>query len=156
MEKKYSVYEDNAGGLALIVYSENGAPEYIHTGYEYSHGALRQDLQALAGGDDPAKDWDGNELHELPAEAAEEIEAGQLVADERGVYVANAGINAQVELSDSEAEAIAQELRASDTWIPELCERLCRLAGLETEWQAAETCEEITEQAADVLGVEIY
>lgn len=60
--------------------------------------------------------------------------------------------------SDEEAEEIAEALRNSDTWNLEDCKRLCELAELESEWEAAdgETFENVLSEAADKLGVEIY
>ena len=57
----------------------------------------------------------------------------------------------------SRAEEIAKELRASDQWIPELCAELCALAGLESEWAAADgdTFEGVLYKAAEKLNVEI-
>lgn len=48
-------------------------------------------------------------------------------------------------------------MRASGEWDPELCEELCKLAGLEDEWKEADgkTFEQVLYKAADVLGVEI-
>lgn len=55
------------------------------------------------------------------------------------------------------AEEIAMELNASGEWIPELCEELCALAGMEEEWAQAdgETFESAVYAAAERLGVEI-
>lgn len=52
---------------------------------------------------------------------------------------------------------IAEEIRNSDEWDFELCEELCKLAGLETEWEEAdgETFEFVLENAADILNVKI-
>lgn len=66
--KNYKVIEDNGGGLALVIYSKDGETiEYIHTGYEYNHGQLTEDLENLKNGDDPVKYWDGNELDDTDA-----------------------------------------------------------------------------------------
>lgn len=55
------------------------------------------------------------------------------------------------------AHEIASALIASDTWDMELCEKLCALAGLSEEWDAAdgETFESVVYKAAEILGVEI-
>ena len=45
--KKYKVYESNAGNLTLIAYNKDGHADYIHTGYEFVSGQLKQDLQAV-------------------------------------------------------------------------------------------------------------
>ena len=61
--KNYKVIEDIAGGLILVVFAENGnAVEYVHGGYEYNPGQLIEDLLKLRNGDDPVKDWEGNEM----------------------------------------------------------------------------------------------
>lgn len=58
---KYNVFEDNGGGLTLIV-SERGVPIYAHSGYEYNPGQLSEDLDALDAGANPVKDgWDNPE-----------------------------------------------------------------------------------------------
>ena len=55
------------------------------------------------------------------------------------------------------AYEIAEEIRNSDEWNFELCEELCKLAGLETEWEEAdgETFELVLENAAEILNVKI-
>lgn len=103
--KKYEVYESNAGNLILIAYNEDGHADYIHTGYEFVPGQLKQDLQALAEGDDPATDWDGNEIDAYTAEQiseAENGEWGELVADNDGIYLNHAGYAATTELGEED------------------------------------------------------
>lgn len=103
--KKYEVYESNAGNLILIAYNEDGHADYIHTGYEFVRGQLKQDLQALANGDDPATDWDGNEIADYTAEQvaeAENGEWGELVADNDGIYLDRAGYAATSELGEED------------------------------------------------------
>ena len=55
------------------------------------------------------------------------------------------------------AYEVAEELRNSGEWIPELCEELCELAGMADEYREAdgETFEAVLFKAAEVLGVEI-
>ena len=55
------------------------------------------------------------------------------------------------------AYEVAEELRNSGEWIPELCDELCELAGLEDEWKEAdgETFEQVLYKAAEILNVEI-
>lgn len=55
------VTENNGGGLALFVFDSSGTCVYTHTGYEYTPGALAQDIAALLSGDYPPEDWGGNE-----------------------------------------------------------------------------------------------
>lgn len=105
--KKYEVRESNAGNLILIAYNEAGHADYIHTGYEWVRGQLKQDLQALANGDDPATDWDGNEIGDYTAEQiaeAENGEWGELVADNDGIHLARAGYAARIELGEDGEE----------------------------------------------------
>lgn len=58
---RYEVIEDNGGGLALVVFSQDNKVIYLHTGYEYNVGQLQQDLRSIQIGDNPVTDWDGNE-----------------------------------------------------------------------------------------------
>lgn len=65
--KKFDVIEDNARGLALIVYTDDRTlVEYVHTGYEYSGGIidLITDALLIKDGADPLTEWDGNEVEE--------------------------------------------------------------------------------------------
>lgn len=57
---KYKVIEDNGGGLHLYVFSR-GRCVWSHSGYEYTPGNLSVDLDALDAGDDPRRDWEGDE-----------------------------------------------------------------------------------------------
>ena len=52
---------------------------------------------------------------------------------------------------------VAEELRTSGEWVPELCEELCELAGLADEWKEAdgESFEQVLYKAAEILNVEI-
>ena len=96
--KKYMVIENNGGGLALVVFADDGETiEYIHTGYEYNPGQLSEDLENLKNGDDPAEDWEGNELDSTEGmENPEDLEnwfpweqkgtGWEVVADNNGTY----------------------------------------------------------------------
>lgn len=55
------------------------------------------------------------------------------------------------------AYEIAEELKNSGEWIPELCEELCELAGMSDEWKEADgdSFESVLYKAAESLGVEI-
>ena len=57
-----------------------------------------------------------------------------------------------------DAIAVAEEIRNMDYWDPELCRRLCQLADMEQEWDAAgeDFSEAILEKAAEKLQVQIY
>ena len=60
-------------------------------------------------------------------------------------------------MNNERAIAIAEMIRASDTWDFELLEELCELADMAEEWQEAdgETFESVAYAAAEKLGVEI-
>ena len=112
--KKYMVIEDNGGGLALVVFAEDGeAIEYIHTGYEYNQGQLSEDLEALKNGSDPAKEWDGNDLYSDPEmENPEDLESWfpwdqkgtgwEIIADNDGIYPDDMGTAARLEFGITE------------------------------------------------------
>ena len=101
--KKVEVYESNAGCLALVVYNDNGKPEYIHTGYEFVPGQLLQDLVALGDGADPAKEWENNYLYDPDDDEFKEIDIEEefggwsLVADNDGIYPKKMGTAAKIE-----------------------------------------------------------
>ena len=123
--KNYKVIEDNGGGLALVVFAEGGETiEYIHSGYEYNPGQLTEDLENLKNGDDPAKDWDGNELDSTEGmENPEDLESwfpwsqkGQgweAVADNDGIYPEDMGGAASQEfLHDAKGRVKFRTLQA--------------------------------------------
>ena len=105
--KHFTVIEDNSGEISLIVYGEYGKIEYIHTGYEYHPGYLSDDLEALKNGDDPAHDWDGNDLHTTEMENPEDLESWfpweqkgigwNVIADNNGIYPGKMGTAAHIE-----------------------------------------------------------
>lgn len=86
--RRYEVIEDNGGGLHLVVFAESGEVEYLHTGYEYVNGQLKNDIKLLESGDNPAKDWEENE--ENPQEVYDNITSFEygwkIVADNDGIY----------------------------------------------------------------------
>ena len=107
--KNYKVIEDNGGGLALVVFAQDGGTiEYIHTGYEYNPGQLSEDLEEIKSGADPAKDWDGNGLDSAEIESPEDLESWfpwaqkgigwEVVADNDETYPENMGAAARAEL----------------------------------------------------------
>lgn len=99
--KQFEVYENNAGGLSLVVYNEETEKlEYIHTGYEFNPGQLSEDIAALKDGDDPAMMWDGNEIDcftNLEINEFASGEFGKLVADNDAIYPENMGSSACIE-----------------------------------------------------------
>ena len=59
--------------------------------------------------------------------------------------------------NDHEELAVAYRISMSDEWDPEDCRRLCELAEIEDEWDAAdgETFEQVVFKAAELLNVKI-
>lgn len=59
--------------------------------------------------------------------------------------------------NDHEELAVAYRISMSDEWDPEDCRRLCELAEIEDEWDAAdgETFEQVVFKAAEILNVRI-
>lgn len=56
------------------------------------------------------------------------------------------------------AQEIAKEMRSQDIWNPELCEELCKEAGMLEAWEKecnGDTFEGTVLKAAEKLGVEI-
>lgn len=108
--KNYKVIEDNAGGLTLIVFAKDEETiEYIHTGYEHNPGQLTVDLESLKNGDDPANEWEGNELDTVDEMLnPEDLESWfpweekgtgwKVVADNDGIYPEDMGTAAKLEL----------------------------------------------------------
>lgn len=64
------VYEDNAGGLHLVVFDNEATPVFYRTGYERYEGFLCADIDALMHGDSPAM-WEANDIDELDIEYLE-------------------------------------------------------------------------------------
>lgn len=97
--KTYEVYENNAGGISLFVYDDsNENVEYLHTGYEYSHGQLSEDIKCLENGDDPVMQWDGNEVSQYKqSDLLSGSNFGILIADNDGVYPGSMGSAGKIE-----------------------------------------------------------
>ena len=58
---------------------------------------------------------------------------------------------------EHEEIAVANRIYFSDEWDPEDCRRLCELAEIEDEWEAAdgETFEQVVFKAAELLNVKV-
>lgn len=98
--KKFEVYENNAGGLALVVYDDCEKIEYIRTRYEFNLGQLLQDIECIKAGDDPSMMWCGNEIDYFSDSEINEFasgEWGKLVADNDALYSENMGAAAGLE-----------------------------------------------------------
>ena len=166
--KKFNVIETNGGGLVLVTFAEDGETmDYIHSGYEYVPGQLSQDLQELRKGGDPiADEWDGNEIEELGNDFSEifpDDEEGtgwKCIAEDGLMHYQDMGRAGRFEfpLSQASAEDVAAAIRTDDEWLPELNARLCELADMSDEFEAADDMEfeSVVEAAAEKLGVEIY
>ena len=111
--KKFNVIEDNGGGLALVVFAQDGETvEYLHSGYEYNPGQLSEDLDALKAGADPALEWDNNEVDGAEIENPEDLESWfpwnqrgigwEVVADDEEIYPEKMGYAAKEEFSIKE------------------------------------------------------
>lgn len=105
--KRFCVIEENGGGLYLVIFrgQEETEVEYLHSGYEFCPGQLMEDLWALFCGDDPAKDWDGNEIesgivmfHDIFLPAYWNY-GWKIVADNDGAYPERMGAAAAKEIS---------------------------------------------------------
>lgn len=96
---KFEAIEDNAGGLYLVVFDNNGDAIYMHTEYEFNPGQLSEDIEALKRGDNPASDWDGNveSPEELYGEITSNINTYKIVCDNDGIYPNNMGAAARLE-----------------------------------------------------------
>lgn len=109
--RKFEVIEDNGGGLTLAIFNAEGKVDYIHSGYEYIHKQLRDDLEALRNGDNPVEDWDGNcggmewEYGTNPQTIYDNItsyEYGwEVIADNEGIYPEKMGNAAKIEFNIS-------------------------------------------------------
>lgn len=63
MALKWDVTENNGGGLTLNIWDDGYGNEYMHSGYEYNPGQLREDIMALYNDDNAdVSMWDGNDL----------------------------------------------------------------------------------------------
>lgn len=89
--KRYEVLEDNAGGLTLVVFDNDGNVEYLHMGYEHRPKDLLTDLEVLKQGANPKDEWDGND--DTPQETYNGLkefmgvpDGIQVVADSDGIY----------------------------------------------------------------------
>lgn len=108
--KKYKVFETNAGCLVLVVFAQDGETiDYIHFGYEYARGELLESLRLIKEGADPARQWDGNDLHSDEMENPEILEnwfpaedegtGWNIVADNDGIYPHKMGTAAKFEFT---------------------------------------------------------
>lgn len=89
-------YEDDGGGLSIVIRDDDGEIIYCHSGYEMTQnsgerGQLLDDLCAIVRGENP-REWEGNELDEANRE-------GWLRDIDRLQEIANAETNGRLELA---------------------------------------------------------
>lgn len=106
LKKYFAVIEDNGGGLTLVVYNEDDYNvDYVHTGYEHHLGSLVKDLQRMANGEDPVKDFDNNV--ENPEEIADNLadalgDGCEVIADIEGICIKAMGVAGRKEFGIEE------------------------------------------------------
>ena len=111
MSTKFEIYEDNAGGLHLIVLDQDSNVIYAHAGYEYGPmDQLQADIEALLRGDDTS-DWDGNQPEIVEAYPAEyEVGPGiQLIMTNKKMRLRAAELGIITNLTIQQAISIANE-----------------------------------------------
>lgn len=85
IKPKFEVYEDNGGGLHLVVWDKT--KPYVFHGYEYAHGNLANDLKTLKDEGFNIKHWDNEEDGKAFLKEVQQSQYGyQLVADNEGIY----------------------------------------------------------------------
>ena len=94
--ERFAIYEDNGGGVHLVVYNSDGEPIYIHTHYEqwgHAPDQLLKDTMILVKADQDHKQlepivyyWEGCEEGDLQQMADEFNSLCAVVADQDGIY----------------------------------------------------------------------
>lgn len=89
-------YEDDGGGLSIVIRDDEGEIIYVHSGFEMvqnvgHRGQLLDALRAIVRGENPLE-WDGNELNE-------EIRDGWLRDIDRLQEIASAETDGRLELA---------------------------------------------------------
>lgn len=85
IKPKFEVYEDNGGGLHLVVWDKN--KPYVFHGYEYVHGNLATDLKTLKDEGFNIKYWDNEEDGKEFLQEVQKSQYGYIVvADNDGIY----------------------------------------------------------------------
>lgn len=96
IKPKFAVYEDNGGGLHLVVWDKTKI--YAFHGYEYAHGNLAEDLKTLLNKGFNINNWDNEEDGKSFLKEVENSQYGyELVADNEGIYWDDMGGNAKYE-----------------------------------------------------------
>ena len=58
---KWTVTENNGGGLMLIVSDDGSGHKFTHSGYEYNPGTLFLDIKNLYDENNDVRGWEGDE-----------------------------------------------------------------------------------------------
>ena len=96
IKPKFAVYEDNGGGLHLVVWDKTKI--YAFHGYEYAHGNLATDLKTLKDEGFNVKHWDNEEDGKEFLKEVQQSQYGYtLVADNDGIYWDDMGGSAKSE-----------------------------------------------------------
>lgn len=96
IKPKFAIYEDNGGGLHLVVWDKNKI--YVFHGYEYAHGNLAEDLKTLLNKGFNINNWDNEEDGKSFLKEVESSQYGyKLIADNEGIYWDDMGGNAKYE-----------------------------------------------------------
>ncbi|MCD8290114.1 MAG: hypothetical protein LUC91_01265 [Prevotella sp.] len=98
---RFEVYEDNAGGLFLATFDDNGCCDYLCGEFEQNHEQLLACLYEMAAWNCvPAKDFEGN-IDDSGYRSGlynELVNGAVMVADNKGIYEDKMGNNAKFEL----------------------------------------------------------
>ena len=97
---KYEVIEDNAGGLHLVVFDEQGRVKFYGSGYEHIVEHLQEAIKALKSGDDTSS-WDTSGLTLEEMQEYYQCLVGfrhgwAVVADQDGIYPEKMGQAAKI------------------------------------------------------------
>lgn len=179
-------YEDNGGGIQAVTFDESGKITNVFGGFEDGTCTGLIVLEAARENwpdADPFEpyQWGGKSMEEVAEELEEaanppygEEHGAELIAETNVVpsfftisqyigavdfYWGKMGTSAYELFKDMDIpEAIAYRIRDSKVWDPGDCRRLCELAGMEDEYSSADgdTVEDVIQNAADKLGVDIW
>lgn len=91
--KNFEIYKDNAGGIALFTFDENGTVDFFDCGYEREEGSLLATLQSLKNGKLDFDESVFDELYDVTLQemydeysSSDEVESPVLIADTEGIY----------------------------------------------------------------------
>jgi len=142
----YRVFVDEAGTRHLLIHAGDDDNRWVRDFQD--GGDLLETLDALADDPDAWRAWEPERFQDHYGDSNPrwtDEEAAALFADLE-------------EVANPEADALALQIRESGEWDPQALERLCGLAGMGQAWEEAapEDFEDVANQAADRLGVELW